>query len=297
MPILTYLRKKYMKIFFLTILMILCVSGVLSADPSMPGLLDNFWNNLGDAHWGWNLSFHLGAIGSTAFFINSGADAKVKHYFQKENPLGQGIADSAFIVGNFWHLVPAAIFYWRGRAVNDKRLAGAGAAGLQAVFSTFLANMLEKFMSGRQGPNRGSGQSGLFSEDVFDRTEDPNNFSFGFWNNSLSEGRFFWPSGHTSTAFSFAAAMTAYYPEKTWVPFVLYPLAAFMGVAMIEGDFHWFSDIVAGALMGHIIGWTIGKRYLRWYLGEGSAGTGKLSLSVIPIFNKDGGGLICSLQF
>jgi hypothetical protein len=29
---------------------------------------------------------------------------------------------------------------------------------------------------------------------------------------------------------------------------------------MIEGDYHWLSDIVAGALIGHIVGWVVGKQ-------------------------------------
>ena len=55
----------------------------------------------------------------------------------------------------------------------------------------------------------------------------------------------------------------AYYPEKRWIAWVGFPLAAYMGLAMIDGDHHWVSDVIAGGLLGHVIGWTIGKAFAR----------------------------------
>ena len=44
-----------------------------------------------------------------------------------------------------------------------------------------------------------------------------------------------------------------------------YPAALAIGLGMIEGDYHWLSDVVAAALMGHAIGWVIGKRFRERY--------------------------------
>jgi membrane-associated phospholipid phosphatase len=44
-----------------------------------------------------------------------------------------------------------------------------------------------------------------------------------------------------------------------------YPAAALTGLAMIDGQFHWFSDVVAGALIGHCSGWTIGVAFRARY--------------------------------
>jgi hypothetical protein len=43
-----------------------------------------------------------------------------------------------------------------------------------------------------------------------------------------------------------------------WVPLIAYPMALMIGIGMIEGDHHWASDVVAGAMIGHVIGYTTG---------------------------------------
>ena len=40
-----------------------------------------------------------------------------------------------------------------------------------------------------------------------------------------------------------------------------YPLALGIGLGMVDADEHWFSEIVAGALIGHVIGWSIGTNF------------------------------------
>src|SRR5947209_1976829 len=56
-------------------------------------------------------------------------------------------------------------------------------------------------------------------------------------------GRYAWPSGHTSSTISVAAALSAYYDDEPWVPFVTYPVALAIGIGMIDGDRHWASDV------------------------------------------------------
>src|SRR5690606_31028723 len=80
---------------------------------------------------------------------------------------------------------------------------------------------------------------------------------YGKW--GVFGGGVAWPSGHTSSHMALASSLVAFYRDERWLPFVAYPLAATMGLAMIEGDHHWFSDVVAGALVGHAIGWTVGS--------------------------------------
>jgi hypothetical protein len=60
---------------------------------------------------------------------------------------------------------------------------------------------------------------------------------------------------------SIAAALSAYYPEQLWIPFVGYPLGALIGFGMVVGDDHWASDFVAGVLLGHAIGFSIGSAF------------------------------------
>lgn len=56
------------------------------------------------------------------------------------------------------------------------------------------------------------------------------------------------PSGHTSTTFASATALTYAYGWKAAA--VAYPLALFTGASRLADDAHWFSDVVAGAFVG-----------------------------------------------
>lgn len=60
------------------------------------------------------------------------------------------------------------------------------------------------------------------------------------------------PSGHSSTAFATATALTYSYGIKAAV--WAYPLATFVGLSRMADDKHWFSDVVSGAFLGIWIG-------------------------------------------
>ena len=55
-----------------------------------------------------------------------------------------------------------------------------------------------------------------------------------------------------------------------------------MGYAMIDGNIHWASDVVAGVLIGHAIGWTVGTDFRSRYGGR-NATQGKERPSFIPV--------------
>jgi membrane-associated phospholipid phosphatase len=61
------------------------------------------------------------------------------------------------------------------------------------------------------------------------------------------------PSGHTQGAFSVAAAIAGHY-DNAWVATTAYTIASLVGVARIEQNAHWASDVVAGGLIGGLIG-------------------------------------------
>jgi len=120
----------------------------------------------------------------------------------------------------------------------------------------------------------------------FVKTDDPSDFAFDFWNSPLSDGRFFWPSGHTASAFSLVSALVAYYPDEDWLAWLGYPLAALMGYVMMEGDYHWLSDVVAGACIGHVIGWTAGRR------ARGRvSGSAESAVELVPVIGRESAGL------
>src|SRR5262249_31293111 len=61
------------------------------------------------------------------------------------------------------------------------------------------------------------------------------------------------PSGHATGAFAFASVIASHY-DSIWVDVTSYGIAGLVGAARIEQDAHWTSDVVAGALIGGLIG-------------------------------------------
>lgn len=62
------------------------------------------------------------------------------------------------------------------------------------------------------------------------------------------------PSGHTTHAFAIAAVIATHYDDTPWVPVVSYGVAGLVGAERIAHDKHWLSDVLAGALIGTLVG-------------------------------------------
>jgi membrane-associated phospholipid phosphatase len=135
---------------------------------------------------------------------------------------------------------------WLANASNYSRLsiviAGALAAsrgeegrrtavrGLLAVGATsIVANLIVKPMFDRRRPNR---------------REEPGRVARMPTSSSL-------PSGHTATAFGFAAAVT---PEFAHLAFPLYALASAVGYSRVHTGVHYPSDVMTGAVVGLAVG-------------------------------------------
>lgn len=59
------------------------------------------------------------------------------------------------------------------------------------------------------------------------------------------------PSGHTAVAFAVATAIANETPD-IWSDAALYGIAGLTGMARLNDDRHWISDVFAGALVGHL---------------------------------------------
>ena len=81
------------------------------------------------------------------------------------------------------------------------------------------------------------------------------------------------PSGHTTTAFALASALSAEWghwrgDDAPWVRWVLYSAATLTGLSRIYHDQHWASDVILGAG----IGWSVGRGVVRWRHAATSGG-------------------------
>jgi membrane-associated phospholipid phosphatase len=231
-----------------------------------------FWGNTLKSHTGWNSLWHLGALGATGVMIIGQVDQDIadadKNYF------GDAFNTGALVVGTWWHILPAAIVYW---TTDDEQNKYAAASVVQAVGSTFLVTTTEKLVLGRAFIDKGDDRGPSYLP--FRKSTDARDF-YPFQNLGG-----LWPSGHTATAFAAASALTSFYKnDESFVKIAVltYAASAFMGYAMIDGNIHWASDVVAGALIGHAIGWTIGKDFRSRY--NRSAATRTANTTVRPSF-------------
>jgi len=212
------------------------------------GIFHNFWSNTKNTFAGDNLWYHGAAFGSTFLLATSGTDRQVQDYFQ-EDPLGKTYGDGALILGGIWQPIIGGALYFN----SDAETKTAGSAVMQAAIIQFAYTNVLKVITGRPDPIENGDQA---------------NKQDGVCGNSSDAEAFFkfskgctWPSGHASSAFSLISSLYAYYPKKKWIAYWGYPTALAISVGMIENDEHWLSDIVAGALIGHVIGWTIGTNF------------------------------------
>jgi membrane-associated phospholipid phosphatase len=83
-------------------------------------------------------------------------------------------------------------------------------------------------------------------------------FRFGFLRGGVFWG---WPSSHTMIAFAMAFTVWTLFPKQRWLGYASVAYAIYIGIG-VSMTIHWFSDFVAGAIIGTVIGIVVGKNYL-----------------------------------
>lgn len=106
------------------------------------------------------------------------------------------------------------------------------------IYATLLTNGL-KLIVGRSRPNSGFGPNSL---------------------HPFSGNRSF-PSGHATTVFALTTPWLVYYPNVATVTLFIFGVGT--AVARMTDDYHWFSDVLGGALIGFGTGFLLSKRHQR----------------------------------
>jgi membrane-associated phospholipid phosphatase len=219
------------------------------SDPTarFPTPIDGLGVDLARAFGGYNLVFYGGAIAGSAALAFSGADERINNAVQEHLASG-AYGNAANVTGYILPSVLAPGIWLTGLALGDRPATGAGSAAVQALVVTDVTTFVLKVSVGRDYP---PGDGHTFRP-------------FQSWSWPFPA----WPSGHTSSATSVVAALTAYYgASELWIPFVGYPLALAIGLGMLSGEEHWTSDLLAGAVIGQCIGWSIGRSFRARALG------------------------------
>jgi membrane-associated phospholipid phosphatase len=166
---------------------------------------------------------------------NPGAQAN-KFFNHAATGLESFTSPGAYVIGGGLYVV--------GRVGKFGRVADLGLHGTEAVLAGDVVTGLLKGLLGRARP-------------FVVADSNPHDFSFG--RGFTNSDRQSFPSGHTTTAFAAAAAVTAetgtWWPRSTWVigP-LMYTGATMVGLSRMYHNKHWASDVALGAAIGTFAG-------------------------------------------
>jgi membrane-associated phospholipid phosphatase len=73
------------------------------------------------------------------------------------------------------------------------------------------------------------------------------NGTYGFFPFHGGQGYASFPSGHTTAITAFAGAVWILWPKLRWLALAL---ALAVAIGLLGADYHWLSDIIAGAIVG-----------------------------------------------
>ena len=125
-----------------------------------------------------------------------------------------------------------------GFIIENSRIILTGWAVGQAALLGSLISSAYKAVTGRVHPAHGVG------EDI------SHFFRFGFLRGGVFWG---WPSSHATIAFAMAVTVFMLFPKQRWLGWVAILYACYVGIG-VSLTIHWFSDFVAGAIIGSVIG-------------------------------------------
>ncbi len=99
------------------------------------------------------------------------------------------------------------------------------------------------------------------------------------------------PSGHATQAFAVASVISAH-SDHFWVSASAYGLASLVAFSRLYHNAHWTSDVVAGALIGTLVGRTVVAVNNRIRAGDRS-----VHVAFSPILGKDEKGAALTILF
>jgi membrane-associated phospholipid phosphatase len=185
------------------------------------------------------------AIGTVAFFpLDRRAAAELQDSSTQANRFFKNASTGVELIASPGAYVIGGGLYIVGRLGHYERVADLGWHGTEAVLVAEGVTSILKGTLGRARP--------FVTADT-----NPADFRFGagFGNGNRSS----FPSGHTTTAFAAAAAVTAetgrWWPKSTKIvgP-VMYGGATLVGLSRMYHNRHWGSDVVLGAAIGTFSG-------------------------------------------
>lgn len=196
--------------------------------------------------------FVIGAGAGLAFLAQK-ADLSVRREVRSAGWQENGALEALEVVGDHWGgsaAVVTGLGLWGGGLwARNETVAAVGLRGLEAITVSGVITKVLKAGFGRARPRTDS--------------LDAWNVEFGRgWDNDHEA----FPSGHSTAAFAFAAAVTSEVarraPERQWIVGAsTFALGGVTAYARMHANAHWLSDVTMGAAIGMASGWAV----TRWH--------------------------------
>lgn len=189
--------------------------------------------------------WHMVAIMLTFILVTFGFDWF--YFTSTRSPALRSCMWPAVVIGQLIPLtLPLYLLLIGGIAKNALTIRTAWALGQAAFLGWFIASLYKAFTGRIHLPHTVA-------------VDTSHIFRFGFMRGGIFWG---WPSSHTTTAFAMAFTLFTLFHRKKLLQVVVITYAFYIGVG-VSMTIHWFSDFVAGAIIGMVIGITVGKSYLQ----------------------------------
>ncbi len=186
------------------------------------------------------LVWHAALIVLTYLCVVSGFDW---YYFtQTRFEHLSALSIPAALLGFFLPIVVPVVLYYFGQWRGSAKLKHVAIAVAQAQALGWFVSSMYKAFTGRIQPEF------LHTSTMEDISRQ---FNFGILENGIFWG---WPSSHTTVAFAGAATLIYFlYPKHKVFSLLLGAYALYIGLG-VSISVHWFSEFVAGAILGTLIG-------------------------------------------
>jgi len=191
-----------------------------------------------------NLVWHLLAIALTYFAVVSNFDWNYYVFFNGSKL--QTFLFGGVIIGGLVPIFLPIVLFLLGW-LRKNTLGVVGAAVAQAGILGWLVSSTYKAFTGRIQP----------PVHIDSITDISRSFQFGFLKHGIFWG---WPSSHTTVAFAVATTFFILYPKNLSIRILSALFAFYVGIG-VSLSIHWFSDFLAGAIIGTLIGFVVGKAF------------------------------------
>ncbi len=208
-------------------------------------IFSNLFSNIASLYKGRNLLWQIIFIFITYVCVVSGFDWY--YYESTRSVILRNILFPSAIIGFFIPVIVPIFMFYYSKIKNSERIRNATFATIQAGILGLGLSSFYKVFTGRMGPY------------VVNNIDISHMFRFGILRGGAFQG---WPSSHTTTAFAMSMALVTLFPENKLVKYSAIIYAIYIGIG-VSATIHWFSDFMAGAIFGTIIGISVGRSFLK----------------------------------